>query len=75
VEFFRAVHGPLMHIALHRAGVPGVFAGGDPHPVAAASHPSFHGPDGRERSSGWGRAGCQAVRANERERTSAYSLP
>ena len=40
-------NGPLLHVALHRAGLTGVLAGGDYHVVAAPSHPS-HAPDGRE---------------------------
>ena len=41
------VHGPLVHVALDRAVPAGVLAGGDPHPVAAAPHPT-HAPDDRD---------------------------
>ena len=45
MEFVWIVHGPLVHVALHGAGMPGVLTAGDLHPVAASSHPS-HAWDG-----------------------------
>ena len=57
----RVVHGPLVHVAIDRAGSADVPAGGDRHPVAALPHPGFHAWDGIGPSRGWGRAGCQQL--------------
>ena len=40
VQVFRAVHRPLVHVALHCAEVPRVLAGGNPHPVTTSSQPA-----------------------------------
>ena len=62
------IHGPLACLATDHAIVASVLAVGDPHPVAAPSHPCLHAPDDREWSCGWGRAGVGlAFTENEKE--------
>ena len=49
------VHGPLVHVALHRALVSSVLSGGDLHPVAESSHPPHDETVGSGHVAGEGR--------------------